>query len=700
MQNIIQKQAGGGNVDTADLFQSVLKSLDFIGFTGEYMSSQLDSLIGNSNQANKYLATIAGALSLSKGGDPFANIQEDLGDLSPAPRKANKQEDAMSAYWGGMVGGNALAAAPAAPKPAPTADAEEKQTEYDKREEYKIKLLEIIAKNTEGGFGGKDKDKKDDKKGLGLGTIGTLLVGGAYVLMGYVRMFLKLVKEVAKPFIAIVEYFSQMIKDSKWFVGLISKIRKLWFSAVYAVSEIVRPLEKAFESIKGIGAGIVGEVTRVAKLVTSFVTESKLIMGVFSKIKSLFSAIVKPFVAVGESLGVFEKITKVFGEAMSVFSKSGKFFKLLGVAGKALSWLTGVGEIIFIIEGLWDTISGAIEGWKEGGVWGAFVGAFDGLVGKLIGGFADTIKDIISWILDKIGLGGISKWLDSFSFEGMVHDLAEAFMHPVDTFVKMWDGLLNSIQNIEIPKIEFTIPFIDKKISIGPFHPLAPSRPAPAAPTPAPAPAAAAPAQSTASAVAAPAPGGRGTPTPTKSATAPAVAPAPTATPKSAAPAVAPPAASTTTAAASTAPKVADDWSTGTEGQKMTESLKQAILKMTDDNARRAIAAWRVLTNTKESATARAGAGDILDQLTKKTTPATAAASGPSVAPSGANTGNQISQMSADNAAAAQAPAASNTVVNAPTVNNTTNQTMVSPPPPTRNSESSLQQYNRSRYAF
>ena len=75
--------------------------------------------------------------------------------------------------------------------------------------------------------------------------------------------------------------------------------------------------------------------------------------------------------------------------------------------------------------GIWDTISGAIEGYETGGILGAIKGAIKGLFNSVVGGVADLLKDMVSWVADKLGFKGVSEFLDSFSFTDLFSTLVD-----------------------------------------------------------------------------------------------------------------------------------------------------------------------------------------------------------------------------------------------------------------------------------
>jgi hypothetical protein len=80
---------------------------------------------------------------------------------------------------------------------------------------------------------------------------------------------------------------------------------------------------------------------------------------------------------------------------------------------------------------VWDTIMGAIDGYKEGGIAGAFKGGISGLLNSLIGSLLDLVKDGVSWLLGALGFDEAEKFLDSFSFTDLISKLVSGIVDGV-----------------------------------------------------------------------------------------------------------------------------------------------------------------------------------------------------------------------------------------------------------------------------
>jgi len=141
-----------------------------------------------------------------------------------------------------------------------------------------------------------------------------------------------------------------------------------------------------------------------------------------SSIDDVSKVIKQTFTVIGNSLkfigSIFRPIIALLSggvsEALIASAKLGgalKFFKGIGkVFGKLFLPLT-----IFITA--WDTIKGAVEGFKEDDIIGGIEGAVTGFFNSLIFAPLDLLKKATEWILDKVGLTGVSDALSKFSFQ-------------------------------------------------------------------------------------------------------------------------------------------------------------------------------------------------------------------------------------------------------------------------------------------
>ena len=347
----------------------------------------------------------------------------------------------------------------------PTLKTDELEQEAIKREDDQTELLRIIANNT------KPKDAKPigkpEEDGGGLGGLGLLIGGLVGGLIGFARAWVKTIKL----------FFETLVPES---------LKKF-------ISEKFQGIGKFFEEMGGKVKSLFsfGEESKIGKFIEGF--------------KDGLSKLTKPFVAAYDAvkglIGGSEFLSKIFTSISEYISKFGKYIGKVAVIVEKLFYP------LLVIMTVWDTVKGAFEGFEKGGLIGAISGAIKGLFNSLIFGIADMIKGAVSWVAGALGFKNIEKLLDSFSFEKIFSDfvdmimfipqkIQDLIMHPIDSlkelgslvtdafdkigeifkpvtdfFKGIGDSIINMLQNISIPEIGFTIPVIDKKVSVGPFYP-------------------------------------------------------------------------------------------------------------------------------------------------------------------------------------------------------------------------------------
>jgi hypothetical protein len=70
-----------------------------------------------------------------------------------------------------------------------------------------------------------------------------------------------------------------------------------------------------------------------------------------------------------------------------------------------------------------ETIKGALDGFKEGGILGGLQGAVTGFFNGLIGIPADLITNALAWVLDKFGFSNAAAALKEFSWTDLISDI-------------------------------------------------------------------------------------------------------------------------------------------------------------------------------------------------------------------------------------------------------------------------------------
>jgi hypothetical protein len=132
--------------------------------------------------------------------------------------------------------------------------------------------------------------------------------------------------------------------------------------------------------------------------------------------------------------------------------------------------------VIGVFKGLFDSIKLAFSGADFGDVVTEFVSS---LINFLSFGFIskETVKNGISILTNAVKDYIIDPIMNLFSsienfFKTNIFDpIEQAFKPIVDFFTNIKNTILNFFEGLSIPEIKFTIPIVNKEVSIGPFSP-------------------------------------------------------------------------------------------------------------------------------------------------------------------------------------------------------------------------------------
>jgi hypothetical protein len=94
--------------------------------------------------------------------------------------------------------------------------------------------------------------------------------------------------------------------------------------------------------------------------------------------------------------------------------------------------------------GIVDAVKGAMAGFEKDGILGGVVGAITGLLDGLVAKPLDLLKDMISWIAEKLGFENFSKMLDSFSFSDLTGDIYETIVGLPGTMLELLKDVVRS----------------------------------------------------------------------------------------------------------------------------------------------------------------------------------------------------------------------------------------------------------------
>jgi hypothetical protein len=152
--------------------------------------------------------------------------------------------------------------------------------------------------------------------------------------------------------------------------------------------------------------------------------------GLLTRIMRIF----KPLTDLGKTLAKMPVIKQIG----TFFGKAGGFLKMLG---KLFLPLT-------IIIAIYDSIMGALDGYKEsdeetwiGKIIDGLAGGITGLINSLVGIPLDFLKSALGWVLGKMGFTGAEEALASFSFAEEIGKIIDSLFGYLKSAVK-WIGTL------------------------------------------------------------------------------------------------------------------------------------------------------------------------------------------------------------------------------------------------------------------
>ena len=329
------------------------------------------------------------------------------------------------------------------------------------------------------------KGKKDSESGLaGILVFAAGLIGGTVV--GFVSeaaaMFGALIRDgkIYKSISLAVTKIGNILKGFGQYISGIAKVASKFLANTKIGTGVIKGFNTISSAVTKIGTGIIKGFNTIRTILSLLFTgvqligeglaglamESALVKSVtntISQIANAWARFTGALRAVGDMIrplfGTAEEGLKIGARLSKIFPNIAKFFTALGdiLGGFARGFKTGVSigkaiarllPAIFgllkavalpltIAIALYETVMGAIEGFKTDGILGAVKGAISGLLIGLVGGLVDLVKDIVSWIANKLGFENFSKFLDSFSFSQLLKDGVDAIFDTV-TYAFDW----------------------------------------------------------------------------------------------------------------------------------------------------------------------------------------------------------------------------------------------------------------------
>jgi hypothetical protein len=321
-----------------------------------------------------------------------------------------------------------------------------------------IKQNEVNAETAREDKGSSGVSFGKNSAGIGLGIIAAIsgtLIGLA---QGFLEGFKNTMNAVKLMFVGLKDWFvgtkffdTLKMNVASFFTSISMQwdLAKAWF----AESKVGKALTEALDGWKAEfkmwteGFKKIGSYLKIDDAIAGWKAEIELWRPTIDRIKSAFTFIKDGILGFGTSADEAKSIiTTVFETIGNYFTKIKTFFsgmfETIGGWLKTLSGMDGVfasigktiGKLFYpinLIMSLIDVVSGAMEGYEEEGVLGAIKGGISGLLGGIIAAPLDLLKDLISWLAEKVGLDSFSEMLDSFSF--------------VDLFKKVINGIFDGI---------------------------------------------------------------------------------------------------------------------------------------------------------------------------------------------------------------------------------------------------------------
>ena len=279
---------------------------------------------------------------------------------------------------------------------------------------------------------------------------------------------------LAAPIIAVITFFGEIAKQIKG-IGLVGKIVKPFITAFMGIVKFIgntfwKGLTKPLKAINtAIKTGVAffapqfyGKILRMIDGIVDFVKGPARLADSIAGNKS-FIAAKQIFKGIGGKIG--QVVTKIIDFLRPV----GKFFSAVFKQGKTLvtasktampiiKFAAGLGKLLgkiflpfTIVMGIWDTITGAMDGFtnQDGDIGSKIIagitGGLAGLINSVIGIPLDLLKDGIAWLLKKMGFDESAEALKSFSFAQIITDI---FNNLKDIVIGIKDKIVSAFNKI------------------------------------------------------------------------------------------------------------------------------------------------------------------------------------------------------------------------------------------------------------
>jgi hypothetical protein len=230
---------------------------------------------------------------------------------------------------------------------------------------------------------------------------------------GLVKIFDDFKLNLSTKFTAVAAVFTSLIDDLKIRVAFIR----------VAVTEA---FDSFSNNIKGMFSA--GPDSRFTNVINSIRNSLNVLIEPFRTALTTIQELASPEGPPGRIASIFKTIKTWLG------SLGAQIGRIASVVGKVFA-------PIAIIMTVWDTIKGALDGYAEGGFLGGLKGAIDGFFTSLITVPLDLVKNLVAWVLGKLGFDESAEALQSFSFTDLWKQLTGAIFSGIE-------GAINVIKDL------------------------------------------------------------------------------------------------------------------------------------------------------------------------------------------------------------------------------------------------------------
>lgn len=294
-----------------------------------------------------------------------------------------------------IPGGNlAMRATKAAGKKVASAFEVEKKREDDLAKKKQFSILEKLYNATVKGFSGLLKGL-GKAAGLGLGAL-------------------------LAPLFVVGGFFQQMITELGFIASKISQLARFIGRQILKIP--------GMDKVKNLATSFIGFITNyLSKFKGFFVAapdakELTFIQKSVLRIKNAITGFVNIFKSAGKFFNtVFKPIIQGFKSGLGIVTRfAGVFGRLLG----------RIFPFFAIIIGIFDSITGFLDGFKESEGESLVARVIDGIgggIGKLFGNLVgiplDLLKNVIAWILGKMGFENAAETLKEFKIADKINEM-------------------------------------------------------------------------------------------------------------------------------------------------------------------------------------------------------------------------------------------------------------------------------------